>query len=148
MSCEKCLLCSMPLKTKGIIMSTLLVLTAIVTSILTYTTNCNQVAQISGNSTQTMNEISSASRGVSISLVFFSVASAIFERSINKKLADAEEEVEELKSQLSISRSQNNTQREWYQNNNNEPIQPIETRRSEETVYPPAVSFQQYFNRQ
>ena len=100
-----CLMCSTPLKIKGMIMSGLLVCTAIATSILTFTTNCNQVIQVSGNSTQTINDIGTANRAVSISLVLFSVTSAIFERHVNKKLVETEEEVSELQTQLAISRS-------------------------------------------
>lgn len=144
MSCEKCLICSTPLKIKGTIMSSLLVLTAVATSVLSFTTNCSHVVQVSGNSTQIVNDIGTANRAVSISLVLFSACSAMFERYINKKLIETNDENEELKSQLAISRQNDSgTQREWY----NEPIQTqVDTQRSEITSYPPVVSFQHYVN--
>lgn len=130
------------LKAKGYLISALLVSTAIATSVLTFTTNCSQVLQVSGNSTQTINNIGSANRAVSISLLVFSVVSSIFEHHVNKKLLDSVDEIEELKTQLAHSRQNNDTDRNSVIIN--EPIQSAETRRSDDTVYPAPVSFQQY----
>jgi hypothetical protein len=140
--CQSCLICSTPLKVKGMIMSTLLVLTAISTSVLSFTTNCQQVAQTSGNSTQTIDDIGIANKAVSVSLVIFSVASALFERHATKIIDIVQNENEELKSvneELKSKVSQKNaTDRNEIIN---EPYDDdgYETSRSSETKYPNAI---------
>lgn len=128
---------------KGVIMSVLLVLTALATSALSFTTNCTQVVSFSVNSTQTINDIGTANRAVSICLVLFSGMSAIFERHINKKLAIREFQVEELKTEnqeLKSQLSQSNSQTD-----RNEPIDEqhqdntSETNTGRVTEYPSAI---------
>ena len=140
-NCKSCVICSTPLKVKGMIMSTLLILTAISTSVLSFTTNCQQVTQTSGNSTQTIDEIGIANKAVSVSLVVFSVASALFERHATKLIDSIQNENEELKSvneELKSKISQKNaTDRNEIIN---EPCDDgYETSRSSETKYPNAI---------
>lgn len=153
MTCENCLMCSTPIKIKGLIMSGLLVGCAVAVSALTFTTNCERVIHFANNQTQTVNDIGTANKVVSMSLLAFSVSSAIFERYINKKLVTVIEENDDLKTELAISRNYNNSNRDNsnrdYINepNNNilstpSPITPdCNTNRSSETQYPPALNF-------
>lgn len=147
--CDNCLFCTTPNKVKGLVMSFLLVGCAITTSVLTWTTNCEKVIHFANNQTQTINDIGTGNKIVSVSLLAFSVASAVFERYINKKLINTETENEELKSELAVSRQNNNNSHYQESNYGNEPynikalatpspITPMETGRSE---YPNAVRF-------
>lgn len=131
------------IKKKGIILSALLVSTSIATSILSFTTNCSSVVQLSGNTTQTINDIGSVNRGVSVSLVIFSMASALFERHVNIKLIKTENDVDELKSQNEELKSRmtnqnNNTDRnEIFNNEPDSTDTPTSTGRV--TQYPTAI---------
>jgi hypothetical protein len=149
MTCENCIVCSTPVKIKGLIISGLLVGCAIATSILTFTTNCERVIHFSNNQTQTINDIGTANKVVSMSLLAFSVSSAIFERYINKKLTSTIEENEDLKTEIAMSRNCNNSNRDDCYTNNNEPTHNIlstpspvtpDTNRSIETYYPSALN--------
>jgi predicted RND superfamily exporter protein len=132
-----CIICSTPLKIKGLIMSSLLVLTAISTTVLSFTTNCQQVAQTSGNSTQTIENISVANKAVSVSLVVFSIASALFERHANKIIDKFSEENQELKSKISSLSEKNSTDRNEI---TNEPYNDgYDTSKSSETSYPTII---------
>jgi len=142
MTYNECLFCSTPLKIKGIIMSGLLVCTSVATSILSFTTNCYHIETLSNNSTEIKNDIGTANKAVSISLIAFSVATAIFERYINKKLANTKDELEEVKSELAFTKAQTNRSSSII----NEPIDILqtpepETNRSTETYYPSTIRF-------
>lgn len=136
-----CILCSTPLKIKGMIMSGLLVGTAVTTSILTFTTNCEKVVQLANNSTMTVNDIGTANKIVSLSLLGFSVACAVFERYVNKKVAKLEIENFDLQTELAITKAQ--TQRTDRSNNDieiyNEPA--YESGKTDISFYPPPVVF-------
>ena len=145
MSCNECLFCKTPLKIKGMIMSGLLVCTAVATSILSFTTNCYQIETISNNSTNIKNDIGTANKAVSISLFGFAIVSAVFERYINKKLIDVENEADELRTELAITKAQTNRTSSII----NEPMDILqtpspETARSEVTIYPQTVKFTNY----
>lgn len=134
---NKC--CSTPLKIKGYIVSGLLVCSAIATSILTFTTNCQQVIHFANNQTQTINNVSIASKAVSISLLGFAIMSGIFERYINLKVVELENENEEIKSELQITKAQTiQTNRSNVDSDNNEPYN---TGRTEISIYPSPVVF-------
>ena len=138
--CKSCLICASPLKVKGFIMSTLLVLTAISTSVLSFTTNCQQVTQTSNNSTKTIDDIGMANKAVSISLVIFSVASALFERHATKLIEEVKNENEELKSVNEELKSKISDKNLTDRNEViNEPCDECETSRSSESKYPNAV---------
>lgn len=147
MSCENCLVCSTPNKIKGLIFSGLLVCCAISTSALTFTTDCQKVIHFANNQTQTVNDIGTANKIMSVSLLAFSVASAMFERYINKRLMQTSDENDCLKTELALSRNYNANQSRDYENNEPHnilstpsPITPYpETNRSVETFYPPAL---------
>ena len=121
-------------------MSGLLVGSAVATSILTFTTNCEQVVHLANNDTMTINNVGTANKVVSMSLLAFACVSAVFERYINKKVAKLEVENENLSVELSITKAQtyrSNTSIE----DNNEPAEHYETGRTDISFYPPAVKF-------
>jgi hypothetical protein len=93
----------MSLKLKGLVLSVALIIISITTSVLTFTSNCAQVIPAIQNTTWTPNDVVEANKFMGSSLVIFSVISAMFERYINKKLAKAELENEELKTVLARS---------------------------------------------
>ena len=135
-------ICSTPLKIKGMIMSGLLVCSAIATSVLTFTTNCENVIQLANNSTMTVNDVGTANKVVSMSLLGFSVVSAIFEQYINKKVIKLELENECLSVELANTKAQ--TQRS---NSTidipNEPAEDCNSEKSDITYYPTALKFGQ-----
>ena len=134
--------CSTNLKIKGLIMSSLLVCSAIATSVLTFTTNCENVIQLANNSTMTVNDVGTANKVVSMSLLGFSVVSAIFEQYINKKVIKLELENECLSVELANTKAQ--TQRS---NSTidipNEPVEECSSEKSDITYYPTALKFGQ-----
>ena len=146
MTCENCLVCSTPNKVKGLVFSGLLVACAITTSALTFTSDCQRVIHFANNQTQTVNDIGTANKVMSMSLLGFSVASALFERYINKKLLSIADENDTLKTELALSRNYNANNSRDYDNepqhilSTPSPVTPYpETNRSGETYYPPAL---------
>jgi hypothetical protein len=139
---ECCLICGTGLKIKGLIMSGLLVGTAIATSVLTFTTNCQNVVQLANNQTMTVNDIGTANKFLSLSLLGFSVSCAVFERFINKKVAKLENEVDSLSEELAITKAQTHKTNRSSDDNveiYNEPASG--SGRSEVSYYPAPIRF-------
>lgn len=126
-------------KIKGLILSGFLISSAIVVSVLSFTSKCQ-----SGS-----NGFEDVNRGLGISLVCFSIASSLFEHHTRSKLEKTETENSELKSVLQsnnnsvngMNQANDQANDQANEQNMNEPFQisitPVNgTNKSDDTVYP------------